>query len=215
LKRPDSGTELPHRRWVGAFAVLVSGVLALWWTTHRTRTVEVVYQPPSRLVDPAPICPWREPERDVREFFPEANRYETATRILSGKRLELQERLGRAPAPDEASLQLHEVFRGVEKVGTVLTRRVRGEHGAIELVLAVDGEHCVRGWRVQRLREPETVVAALESAGWRASLSGKSADVAWRLGQDIPDLPSVARVSGMAVLEGIRSLLVLLAAADK
>src|SRR5207248_3150393 len=83
--------------------------------------------PVSRLTIPteaAPMCPWREPEADMRAFFPGANRRRTETRILSAKHLELARRLGRAPTSEEHAAYLHRIYRGDTLLGTVLIRRV-------------------------------------------------------------------------------------------
>src|SRR4051812_42142447 len=86
--------------------------LAGWWVHSHSDTPELVFQPPSRLIETAPMCPWRDPEADLRQFFPEATRYDVQTTILSGKRLELQQRLQRVPQADEHSLRLQRVFKG-------------------------------------------------------------------------------------------------------
>ena len=52
-----------------------------------------------------PLCPWRQPEVDLKVFFPDATGYRAETRILSGLRLELAERLGRTPTGDENALR--------------------------------------------------------------------------------------------------------------
>ena len=69
--------------------------------------------------------------------------------------------------------------------------------------------------RLQRLREPELIARALQNSDWIRSFEGKSADSMWKLGEDIPDVPSEARASALAVVEGARSLLILLSASRK
>src|SRR5215471_6453841 len=128
----------------------------------------------------APLCPWREPETDLKLFFPQATRYEIETRILSGMRLELERRLGRFPTGDENSLRLYRVYQDEIPVGTVLTRRVKGEHGAIELVLATRNQN-VCGIRLQRLREPEPIVNSLQDSQWQGAFIGKKTEDLWRL----------------------------------
>jgi hypothetical protein len=147
-------------------------------------------------------------------LFPTATGYKVETRILSGLRLELGERLGRAPAPDENAFHFYTIYREETPLGTVLTRRIKGEHGAIEMVLATDPERRVCGLHFQRLREPEPITRAIENAEWRRSFAGKRADSPWKLGEDVPAVPMEARASAEAVLEGARSLLILLETAD-
>lgn len=193
--------------------ILAAGSAGVAWWCRSPEPAESVFAPQLNLPEAAPLCPWRQPEQDLRLFFPEATGYQTETRVLSGHRLELERRLGRRPNPEEHTLQLEQVLRGEQRIGTVLVRRVKGEHGAIELVVAVNPDQTVRGLRIQRMREPEEVVRALQSPAWMGSLAGKSAPEPWQLGTDVPDLPEVARRSGEAVLDGIRCPLILLAVA--
>jgi hypothetical protein len=166
------------------------------------------------MVEPAPLCPWREPERDLANFFPGPTRYQTETRILSGERLHLQQLLGRPPSAEENSIQVHTVFKGEQLVGTVLTGRARGEYGVIEAVLALDLDLKVRGVYLQRLREPAAIAAALQAPEWLGAIAGKTAQSDWQLGRDIPDLPPEARRSGQSVLDTVRSLLILSTVAE-
>jgi len=163
----------------------------------------------------APMCPWREPHADLRRFFPGANGYRTETRILSGERVELQRRLGRPPTGEEHTLYLHRVYAGREPQGTVLTRRLRGDYGAIELVLAVDAGGRIRDLRLQRLREPETVAAALRSERFRGALLGRTGGSDWGLEPVIAQLPPEARPSATAIAEAARTQLILLQVAER
>lgn len=195
-----------HRALWAATGLGALGLVGLLKLNH---SEETVFEPPSRTVEPAPPCPWREPEADVPRFFPGATRWQSETRILSGLRVELTGRLGRPPAAEELLLQFHRVFRDATEVGTVLTRRVPGEHGSIELVLAVDSAGAVRGLRLQRWREPEPIRAALTNASWLRAFVGKRAGDACRPGVDLPAVPAAAQASAAAVAEGVRSLLIL------
>jgi hypothetical protein len=122
--------------------------------------------------------------------------------------------LGRRPTGDENALRLYRVYQDQAPLGVVLTRRVKGEHGVIEVVLAVDPEEQVRGLMLQRLREPEAIANALENPDWRRSFAGKRVDSPWSLGRDIPQVPSDAHESAQAIVDGARSLLVMLTVAD-
>lgn len=195
-----------HRALAAAAGLGALGLLGLFKLNHSDETV---FEPPSRTVEPAPPCPWREPEADLQRFFPGATRWRTETRILSGLRVELTGRLGRPPAAEELALQLHRVFHDAREVGTVLTRRVPGQHGGIELVLAVDPGGAVRGLRLQRWREPEPVREAFTQVAWLRAFVGKHAGDACRPGVDLPAVPPAARDSAAAVAEGVRSLLIL------
>jgi len=171
-------------------------------------------EPTRRYSGPAPgqvspgLVPWRDPRGDMARFFPGATGYESETRILSHRRLELAKRLGRAPMGDDLLLRLHPVRQGTRRAGVVLVQRVRGEHGAIEMVLALTPEGRVRGARLQRSREPGPVMAAL-TGEWLAAFTGKSATDAWRMGSDLPSVPAAARRSAEAVAGGARTALIL------
>jgi hypothetical protein len=137
------------------------------------------------------------------------------TRILSGVRTELAEKLGRQPTGDENALRLGRVYRGSQCLGTVLTRRVKGEFGAIELVLATDDGPTVRGLRLQRLREPATVDNALEDTNWLNSFVGKRPGDPWKLGVDVPEVTNEAKQSAEAIVQGARALLILLSTSSE
>jgi Na+-translocating ferredoxin:NAD+ oxidoreductase RnfG subunit len=128
--------------------------------------------------------------------------------------LELAARLGRTPSGDENALRVYPVYQEKIPLGVVLTRRVKGEHGGIEIVAAVSTNQQICGLRLQRLREPEFGAAALQDSEWLRSFDGKTADDPWRLGKDIPDVPSEARASAESIVEGVRDSLILLAAAS-
>jgi hypothetical protein len=195
---------------VATVGLLTAG--AVWLYTNPGPAEEVFR--PRAPVEAPPLCPWRQPEADLRALFAGATGYQTETRILSGQRVELAERLGRAPEPDEHSLHLYRVRAGEATIGTVLTRRVKGEFGAIELVLAVDPDGRVRAVRLQRLREPQPAAAALENADWLGQFAGGSTASDWRLGGLVPTVPSSAAASAQAIVDGVRGLLILLDVAE-
>ena len=197
----------------GALAVVLA--VAAWRINESSRSPEIPFESENRPPSLAPLCPWREPENDLKLFFPDATRYELETRILSGQRLELAERLGRTPTGDENALHIYPVYREQTPLGVVLTRRVKGEFGAIELVLAVGTNQQICGLRLQRLREPAASAAALQDFQWLRSFIGKRADSSWEPEREISDMPADARVSAEAIVDGVRSLLILLATANQ
>jgi hypothetical protein len=201
-------------RLIGASSVLLAlGIVAAFW--RKSTPTETVFDPKVRPPEGGPLCPWREPASDLKLFFLNATRCEAETRILSGLRVELAQRLGRRPTGDENVLHVWRVYQGNATVGSVVTRRVKGEHGAIELVLAIDSQERVRRLRLQRLREPEPIARALQNSEWLRSFEGKRADDTWKLGEDVPDVANEARASALAVVEGARSLLILLSSSSK
>src|ERR1051326_1795165 len=199
----------------GATAVVVL-LAAIGWrliesSDAREYPCETKNNPPAA----APLCPWREPQTDLQRFFPDATRYALETRILSGRRVELAKQLGRPPTGDENALHVFRIYRDQQPLGAILTRRVKGAFGAIELVLAVNAGGQTQGLRLQRLREPESVAATLQNPDWLRSLAGKDASSSFKVGRDIPNVPAESRVSAEAIADGARSLLILLAAADQ
>jgi hypothetical protein len=196
----------------GAFLLAIG---ALVWRSSQAPATERPFEIKNVPPQAAPLCPWREPEADLKRFFPNATRYEVETLILSGSRGELAERLGRIPTGDENALRLYRVFQETELLGCVMTQRVKGEYGAIELVLGLDTRKRICGMRLQRMREPEPVAHALENSEWLGSFTGKDAASAWKIGVDLPEVPTEARVSAEAVVHGARSLLVLLEVGDR
>jgi hypothetical protein len=134
---------------------------------------------------------------------------------LSGLRDELTLQLGRRPTGDENALHVYRVYQDQTPLGNVLTARVKAEHGALEVAVATTLDGAVQGVRVQRLREPSPVAVALQDPKWLASFTGHRAGDEFKIGKDIGDISPEARVSAMALTQGVRDLLILLAAADK
>ena len=197
---------------LGSLGVML-GLVA--WRINESATSEPPFEPKTQLPQAAPLCPWREPEADLKRWFPNATRHELETRILSGRRLELAARLGRLPTGDENALHVSRCYEEQTPLGSVLTRRVKGVYGAIELVLAVGTDGQVRGLTLQRLREPDPIAAALQNPAWLRSFDGRRSDSSWKLGRDIPDVAPEARGSAEAVIDGVRSLLILLATSEE
>src|SRR5262249_2095067 len=135
---------------LAAFALAACAAVIAWRSHDRT---EVVSDPKTSPPEAAPLCPWRDPQNDLKAFYPDATGYHLETRILSGMRLQLAEKLGRPVTGDENALHLYRVERNGALLGTIVTCRVKGENGAIELVLGIDTNRVVRGMRLQRLRE--------------------------------------------------------------
>src|SRR2546421_7996873 len=181
--------------------LLMAGAAAL---VVRSRVSFVEEQPRVHNIpeiELAPICPWREPQRDLPNFFPSATNYKRETRILSGRRPQLQQRLGRVPTAEENALLIHRVTNGSQSLGAVLTRRVKGEHGGIELVTAVDSTGAIRGVAIQSQREPDSIAREITNTKWLAAFTGKNAKSALQLDRDLPAgaLPARPTAPGIAV----------------
>lgn len=208
-------TEMPRPVVSAGAALALLLAIAAWRIQSSSAPGDLPLESKTRPPEAAPLCPWREPQNDLKQFFPEATRYETETRILSGHRLELADRLGRTPAGDENALRIYPIFHEQTPLGVVMTRRAKGDFGAIELVVAVGPNQQVRGVRLQRLREPPTIAGALQNSNWLSAFEGKGAGASWKLGQDIPEVPAEAHGSAQAVVDGVRSLLILLATSEE
>jgi hypothetical protein len=198
------------RVFVLVAVVAAAGIAIVSLRDRLSVSGEVLFQGRTKPPEAAPLCPWREPKADLKAFFPKATRYQIESRILSGLRTELGQRLGRTLTGDENTLHLYRVFEEEAKVGTIMTKRVKGEFGAIELVLATDVGDEVCGMRLQRLREPELVADALTNPQWQHSFMGLTCESAWKLGQDIANVPVEASTSAQAVVDGAKSLVILL-----
>lgn len=210
--RTGSGISKPGFLAAGAGLLLVVA-LAGWYLLRPEPSELPIAHVSAPRIDLAPMCPWREPEADVSAFFPNATSHHQEIRILSALRREVQQRLGRPPTPEENALYLQKVMAkvmdGKREVGTILTRRVKGEYGGIEIVLAINPDGTARGVRLQRQREPEAVAQAIEASGWLARFRGWSPSASPERETVINSLPAAARQSGAAIAEGVHNLLVL------
>jgi len=166
-------------------------------------------------IELAPICPWREPQRDLAVFFPSATDYKRETRILSGKRPQMQQRLRRVPTAEENAILIHRITAGAEGLGSVLVRRVKGEHGAIEVVTAIDPRGAVHAVSIQSQREPDVIAQEITATNWLRAFFGKDARASFRVGEDVPEVAPIARASAQAIADGVRSQLVLLSVAEE
>jgi hypothetical protein len=149
------------------FAVVLGAFLS--WTLLRERQGSSVYEPPSKKIAVASPCPWRGAESDLTNWFPGATAYAIRDIPLSGQRLQLQERLGRTLQPEEMALHLYVVSSNKVHLGTVLTRRIKGPHGTIEIALALKPSGEIHQFKIQRMREPKEVAESLE----RIDLEGR------------------------------------------
>src|SRR5207253_10130380 len=133
------------------------------------------------------------PEDDLKYFFPRANHYELETHSLSALRLDLAARLGRPLEPEENLLRLYRIHGENSVLGTIMTRRVKGSHGAIEIGLATDIQGKVCGLRIQRIREPEEISVALNNPEWLRQFDGKTPESSLENGAAVAGLPAEAR----------------------
>ena len=207
------------RRLIGS---LVAGVLGIgiWWAMAHSAfspDIPLIDVTESQRVRQEPengLCPWRDAEADRKRFFPTATAHEEEALVLSRSRQEIGKRLGRVPTGDENLLRIYRIRQDGKQVGTVIPRRLRGESGAIEIVLAVDTEGKVLGAKFQRLRESDSVAKTLCAEKFSGRFMGKTAQDEWKLGKDFAPVSSEAQRSATAVLDGTRTALILLDTGD-
>jgi hypothetical protein len=191
-------------------AVMTLLALRILVPGESTRPRALAYTP----AEEEPVCPWRDPETDLRLFFPGATGHHLEAKSLSAMRPQLTRILGRQPTGADHLLRVHRITEDTNPVGSVLVKRVKGEHGAIELVIALSADRIVRGVRAQRSREPENISAALATNGWIRAFAGKSLTNELRPGHDLPAPPAKARATAQAIAEGVRVSLASFALAD-
>src|SRR5262245_8232554 len=116
-----------------AFVATLLFAAAVWflWLKPRPDRPPAPIPRDSALVEPSPVCPWRNPEGDLARLFPPATRAVLEARIVSGWTAPIQKQLGRLMHPDENPLRIHRVTHQGRGVGSVLVTRVKGEHGGI------------------------------------------------------------------------------------
>lgn len=192
---------------VALFALLVSGC-----TVPSPNETLPVLTTGKATEEPA-MCPWREPDADLHRFFPKATHYKRDTLILSSLRVEVLRRLGPKVPIQSNTLYAYRAQTQTPNeenatVGTLLVRRVSGQWGAIEMVLAVNNARRVVGLRIQRHREPPEVAAILTGAKWLGAFRDKTANDAFVVGQDLPPVPEAAQVSAQAIAGAVRALLI-------
>lgn len=145
---------------VACLIVLVLGVAAI---LHLTNSLEptTVYEPPIEQITPASPVPWRDAGDDMTNWFPGATQYHAHDVILSDKRAQLRAQLGRELNPGEMELHTYLVMSNKVQLGTVITRRVKGVHGAIEMAVGIDPQGKLKSLKIQRIREPEEIIKGL------------------------------------------------------
>jgi hypothetical protein len=201
-------------KWWMATVALIPVAIAAQYVSARRYAADVVSLPERTSAKPAQMCPWRNPERDRHILFPQATRHEARTAVLTHLFVQLKEQLGHWPTADDNPLYVYRVFAHQKLLGSIAARRVKGQYGAIEIVIGVDLQGLVRGVLIQRLREPQKVEAALLSRRWLNAFRGKSVRSDWKLKAHLASVPAEARPSAQAVVDGARSLLILMNAAD-
>lgn len=193
-------------KWIVWVAVLLLGVVAILSLSPREHGLErAEYTAPSGPARAsAGMSAWRDPKHDLPALFPGATGYRQDTISIGRHKVDIQRRLGPDYHMDATALYVYRVERQGKDVGTVAVRRAAGPHGAIEVVAAVDPEGRIAGVRIQRLREPKEVAAAITDPAWLAGFRGMTAGSATMA----KPLPPNAVEAATAVQTALRDLLV-------
>jgi hypothetical protein len=198
---------------LAVFFVTLFIVAALWISrSTRTRSVAEGTSTRSPRGENSSVCPWREPQRDLRTLFPEATEYVTETRILSQFMGPIHKRLNRPMTVDENPLRIYRATDGTRAKGAILVKRVKGEHGGIELVTGIDPQGRVCGVLIQSQREPDSVAQVITN--WLPHFVGKTAESALQPGGDLPEVAPDARTTANAIAEGVRRGLIVFSFAE-
>lgn len=193
---------------LGVGLLLLAASAFAWLARSHRPAMETVYEPPVAKIEPAPPAPWRHADSDLTNWFPGATGFIAHDLILSGKRVQLQQELGRELRPEEMALHVYLVASNATHLGSVLTRRIKAPHGALEIALALDTNSIVRHFRIQRSREPQEVQEALDRLDLSGQLAGKSASDHFSLRLE-PAGPGDSGVVATSIAEAVRSLLIL------
>lgn len=157
------------------------------------------------------MCPWREPELDMKAFFKGAESYRTDVLVLSHHRLEILKRLGPGSRLESNALYAHRVLHAGAVIGTVIVRRISGPHGAIEIVAAIDPAGKIAGVRIQRHREPQAVGSAITSPVWLSSFRGVGPESDIRT----PNVSASAEEAAKSIEAAVHSILIELSVVER
>ncbi len=161
------------------------------------------------------LCPWREPEADRMMFFPDSTSAREETLILSHEQHAIEQKLGRTLSGDYNAIRINRILKGSSPLGVVITRRVRGESGVIELVLAVGNAGEVIRAKLQRMREPDIAASFLRSEKFMGSFRGKSVNSLWNESMISSEIPPQAKRSASGIIDSAHTALVLLEVGSK
>ena len=198
-------------RW---FVLLAFAIGVMLFVNLRPRITPPMQEKAAAALEAAPLCPWREPQRDLSLMFSAATNFTVESRIITAMLVPAQKRLGRLLNPDENPLRIYRPLGPGGRLGSILVTRVKGEHGGIELVIGADTNQHVARVIVQSHREPAAVASAITNAQWLGAFTGKTSDSSLRVGVDLPETAAEARASAQAIADGVRGQLIVLGYAE-
>ncbi len=155
----------------------------------------------------ADVCVWRDPERTMQKIFPQARDYKTRTLKMTPEKIAAIENAIGVPleASERKEFDIYDITGEVEgkpgTIGTIMALAGKGDYGAIEIVIGVDGDGKVIGAYIQRSRE--RVTRALQSPEFLIQFAGKTRNDGFDIGKDIkpasPDAEAASRVVAFVV----------------
>ncbi|MEO0083750.1 MAG: hypothetical protein ABIK33_05165 [candidate division WOR-3 bacterium] len=86
----------------------------------------------------AGVCNWRFPDKDIQTLFPKATGYKTEVLTYSKtEKVKIESLLGAKLDDDETQFNFYRIYKDTSKIGLVLTHSVKGQYGAIEVVVSL------------------------------------------------------------------------------
>ena len=157
----------------------------------------------------ASLCVWRQPDTDISGIFGSGSYKTVFADISDSLKLKIEKRLGFPLDADETQFKYFPVFKGKERVGTVMTHAGKGQFGAIEVVVAVvagDSGPVIREVRIQRDREKAK--AALRGKEFLGQFKGKGLTDTYKVGEDLKTAVKGAEKASQSVATAARKLLI-------
>jgi hypothetical protein len=193
---------------IGAVLIVLAviGAVAMVKSTPTIELETMDYTPPE--LEQTGMCPWRNPDSDMRAFFPGATGHKTMLMSLSDLSLKIKQRVGKSTELQTNGLYVYPIVDGNAALGTVLIQRFAAPHGAMEAVVGVANDGKIAGVRIQRLREPPSVARELTSEKWLGAFRGLTASSAFKISGDLPRTRPESRDSAAALAEAVRVLMI-------
>jgi uncharacterized protein with FMN-binding domain len=160
----------------------------------------------------AGVCIWRFPDKDIQTLFPKATGYKTEDLTYTKlERVKIESLLGAKLDDDETKFNLYRIYKDTAKIGLVLTHSVKGQYGAIEVVVGLGSKFdsatksiktYITNVLIQRDREVKN--KDLRSSKFLDQFIGKTAKSKF----DNIILVSGAEKSSQAIIFSVRKLLI-------
>lgn len=90
----------------------------------------------------AGVCIWRFPDKDIQTLFPKATGYKTEVLTYTKpEKVKIESLLGAKLDDDETKFNFYRIYKDTTKIGLVLTHSVKGQYGAIEVVVGLTNKY--------------------------------------------------------------------------